>query len=599
MLRLNIFNTENDSVAIYNSRENKTPRGAVESGSRIEFTVKIARRYAKNPRLKINADEGGTHAVNMIWIGFEKGYDVYRTSAVLETGLYWYWFETDLCRIFRRGGEKWQITVFEKGFKTPESIKGGIIYHIFIDRFYRGRETPVKENAVLRNDWGAAPEYRPDENGIVRNCDFFGGNFSGIQKKLEYIKSLGVSAVYLSPVFEAESNHKYDTGDYLKTDEMFGDEKEFKELLKTAKERGIQIICDGVFNHTGADSVYFNKYGHYESVGAYNSKKSPYYGWYSFNVWPDDYRCWWGIKILPAVNGENREFINFITNKVIDKWMSAGVDSWRLDVADELSDKMLGALRTKIKSKNPEGLIIGEVWEDASNKTSYGKRRKYLQGGQLDSVMNYPLKDAIISFVKYGDAQTLAETLEYQQENYPKQVIDCLMNILGTHDTMRILTALGTNRQFENKDEMADFSLSDEEYKTAEEKLKAACVLQMFLPGVPCIYYGDEAGMQGCADPFNRRCYPWGGENKRILDFYRKTASLRRTCGVLAKGGYECLKAEDGVFIFRRFDETREVTVGINVSGAKCRLKRAVYNLLDEESVSEIKKCVVYLKTAE
>ena len=580
----------------FDSFTDRVPPHAAPSGSEFVFTTRVLRRYAANVRLVINKDGETAQHIHMNWSFFEGGYDFVTATLRLDTGLYWYHFENDNEEFFRENGGSWQITVYDKDFTTPDWIKGGIIYHIFVDRFFKGKEIKPKDYAFMHTDKLDEPFYKPDENGIVKNTDFFGGNLDGIIKKLPYIKSLGVTAIYLSPVFEAESNHKYDTGNYENIDPMFGNEKDFKTLCSKASKLGIRIICDGVFNHTGADSIYFNKYGRYDSVGAYNSPDSPYYSWYNFQKYPDEYSCWWSIKILPATNKENEEFVNYITGEtgIVRKWIKNGASSWRLDVADELNDKMLDGIRAAAKAENPDSLIIGEVWEDASNKIAYGNRRRYLLGKQLDSVMNYPLKNAIIDFVKTGNAKNLNDTVLSQKENYPPQVVNCLMNILGTHDTERILTALGRDRDFSSKDDMSGFKLTENQLETAKKRLFAAAVLQMTLPGVPCIYYGDEAGMQGGADPFNRAYFPWGNEDKDLLAFYKKITSLRRSMQVFEKGEYIPALATNGILIFKRTDETGNVTVAVNVSDKPFELKSKLHDEIENKEITEIKDFAIF-----
>lgn len=578
----------------YNSFEDKIPPHAMKSDIECTFRAKITRRYNENLCLVINKDGEEAAFVPMKWTGFLKGYDIVTAKLHLETGLYWYHFKTDKHEFLKNGCGNWQITVYDKNFTTPDWIKGGIMYHIFVDRFNRGKDTPKKEYAYIHENKSETPFYAPDEYGSVSNTDFYGGNLDGITNKLEYIKSLGVNAIYLSPVFDARSNHKYDTGNYEKIDEMFGTQKDFEILCEKAKERDIKIICDGVFNHTGDDSVYFNKYRNYEGDGAYNSKNSPYFNWYNFKTYPDDYECWWGIKILPQTNKQNEDFLNYITgeNGILRKWMKLGASSWRLDVADELPDVFLDKIREAAKTENPDALIIGEVWEDASNKISYGARRRYLLGAQLDSVMNYPLKGAIINFVLKGDGRALNDEILTQIENYPPQVINCLMNILSTHDTWRVLSALGCEKSFSSKHEMAAFSLNEAQLKTAEKRLFCAALLQMTLPGVPCIFYGDEAGMQGFADPFCRGYFQWGNENRNILEFYKKITALRRENSVFKTGGYETVFAENGVFVFKRFDETQNIMVGVNVSGKSIKLKKAVFDELSKNHTDIFNSCI-------
>ncbi len=462
------------------------------------------------------------------------------------------------------------LTVSAKEYQTPEWFKGGVMYQIFPDRFCKEGTTPDIKGRIRRKDWGGLPEYRPNEQGKVLNNDFFGGNFKGIQSKLPYLKTLGVTTIYLNPIFQAASNHRYDTSDYMNIDPMLGTEEDFSALVDAAKAENIRIILDGVFNHTGDDSVYFNKYGNYPSVGAYQSKDSPYYSWYSFQKYPDYYNSWWGIDTLPEVNERSEEYQTFIFDKegVLKKWLSFGIGGYRLDVADELPDFFLKKLRQSVKEEDSDAIIIGEVWEDASNKIAYSKRREYLQGYELDSVMNYPLKEGIIRYMQTGNAVELLNTIRVVINHYPKQTLDCLMNILGTHDTSRILTVLG-GIWCDNKDEMAQKSayLSAENKEKAIEKLKMAAVLQYTLPGVPSVYYGDENGMEGHIDPFCRQCFSWDNLNESLISFYQKLGKLRQTYRWLfADGNFQELIVSKGLLFYKRQKEEKEIFVCVNNS---------------------------------
>lgn len=464
----------------------------------------------------------------------------------------------------------WQITVFEADYETPDWMKGGIMYQIFPDRFFKSGECELKSDKILRKDWGGIPYYKPNSYGKILNNDFFGGNLNGIREKLDYLKSLNVSVIYLNPIFEAYSNHRYDTGDYMKIDPLLGTEEDFDALVFAAKERGIHIILDGVFNHTGDDSRYFNKYGKYQrELGAHQSPYSKYADWYHFIHYPDSYDCWWGIDTLPAVNERSASYQEFIFGEdgVLRHWLRHGIDGYRLDVADELPDFFLQKLRTAVKTENPDAIVLGEVWEDASNKIAYSERRQYLLGHELDSVMNYPLKNGIINFVMSGNTAMLRETLAMLIDNYPKQTLDCLMNVLGTHDTPRILTVLG-GKYYENKDDMANAELCPDEKTEAIHKLKMAAFLQFTLPGVPCIYYGDENGMEGFQDPFCRRCYPWDDLNEELLTFYRELGKIRTEIlpGVLSEGIYREVFADRSCLIFERRTEENVVYVYVNHS---------------------------------
>ena len=459
------------------------------------------------------------------------------------------------------GEELFQLTVFDENLYTPDFIRGGIMYQIFPDRFAKSGEhhENVPADRVLREDWYGVPYYRPDDKGIVRNNDFFGGDLKGIIQKLPYIKSLGVTVIYLNPIFESQENHRYSTANYEKIDPLLGTEEDFVELCKAAGEMGIDIILDGVFSHTGADSVYFNKFGRYgEHSGAYRDRNSPYYPWYSFTAYPERYESWWGISTLPNVDENNPAYTNYICGDdgILQKWIKLGARGWRLDVADELPDEFLDNLNKSVKKMGIDKVIYGEVWEDASNKESYGVRRRYLIGGQLDSVMNYPFKEAILNYVKYADAKLFTDSILTIMEHYPKPAVDMLMNFISTHDTERALTRLGGEEVgWHDKDWQFEHHLSPSEYVYGISLLKCAMVLQFFLPGVPCIYYGDEAGMEGYRDPFNRCCYPWGHENIELIDFTRGLAKVRRETRAFEQGDLRFIQADDNVCVFARCDK--------------------------------------------
>ena len=504
--------------------------------------------------------------------------------AIQEIGLYFYSFYVEgkgniACNYLEMGqytqGEHvnaFLLTVYSEDYQTPEWFKGGVMYQIFPDRFCKTGSMPDIKGRVQRSDWGGIPSYRPNEKGKVLNNDFFGGNLKGIESKLSYLKSLGVTVLYLNPIFEAASNHRYDTSNYLKIDPFLGDEEDFDNLLKAAKNQGIRVILDGVFNHTGDDSVYFNKYGNYPSLGAYQSKDSPYYSWYSFEEFPDKYSSWWGIDILPEVNENSPDYQNFIFEKggVLKKWLQFGIGGYRLDVADELPDFFLKKLRKSVKEEDPDAIIIGEVWEDASNKIAYSQRREYLQGHELDSVMNYPLKDGIIRYMQTGNGAELINTVRALINHYPKQTLDCLMNILGTHDTARILTVLG-GIYCNNKEEMAAKSayLTQNDKENAIKKLKMAAVLQFTLPGVPCIYYGDENAMEGHIDPFCRQCFDWDHLNEDLIGFYSKLGEIREDYRDIFKDGdFKEIKITESLIFYKRRKNNQDVYIYVNNSSS-------------------------------
>lgn len=512
-----------------------------------------------------------------------------------EPGLYFYWFRLggrraalgeDRNAEFSDSASAYQILVYRECFATPAWFKGGIMYQIFPDRFFKSGETLAEKGKWLHRDWHETPEFRPNEKGKILNNDFFGGNFRGILKKLDYLQSLHVTVIYLNPIFRAFSNHRYDTGDYMQLDPMLGSEEDFSALVSECGKRGIRLILDGVFNHTGDDSRYFNKYGTYDEIGAYQSKDSKYYSWYNFRHFPDKYDSWWGIDVLPAVNENCPSYIDFITgeNGVLRRWMKYPLGGFRLDVADELPDEFVAKIRSAVKSANGDAVVIGEVWEDASNKIAYSTRRKYFQGEELDSVMNYPLKDAIINFVVSGNTSLLRRTVGMLLDHYPKCVLDSLMNILGTHDTVRVLTALGGVCAY-NKEEMAVLKLSAEQRAVATERLKIAAILLYTFFGVPCIYYGDEIGMEGYSDPFCRKPFAWDLIDEDILSHYRWLGELRSRYTAFRDGDYRELYHDDNCIVFeRRKGKEAAITVA-NLGNNKytLRFNGVLYNQLSGE----------------
>ena len=439
---------------------------------------------------------------------------------------------------------------------SPPNFYGGIIYHIFVDRFSRD----TKRNASHRNyiSWEMdIPEYQSYPGEPIENSYLYGGTLYGIIDKLEYLKSLGVNLIYLSPIFESPSNHKYDTSDYMNVDKSFGGNEALEELIVKARENGLGIILDGVFNHTGSDSIYFNKNARYNSIGAYESKDSPYYNWYHFYEYPTEYECWWGIKILPRLNTDDPECQNYFIkdNGVISKYAKMGIAGFRLDVADELSDNFIKKIKQSLNKENKNSILYGEVWEDASSKISYGKRKKYYLGDELDGVMNYPLREGIIEYIRYKKADKLKYALTEVMQNAPKRILDAEMNILGSHDTERIITALGgILPNGLSNDQISTTRMSYSELEIAIRRLKSAYTVISTLPGLPCIYYGDEVLSEGYSDPFNRRTFPWGKENNDLLAHYKKIGKIRRENSVYIDGEFRLLYLTIDILLFVRYN---------------------------------------------
>ena len=502
--------------------------------------------------------------------GEEGVYTVYGGTLTLkETGLYFYYFyirkENGGFRLFKAGdgtnmedGAMWQVSCVPTDFTTPDWAKGATIYQIFPDRFHKAGDcdlTGKLQPYTIHKNWNEEVFWQPTSEGKVLNNDFFGGNFRGITEKLDYIASLGVTMIYLNPISKSFSSHRYDTGDYKTPDPMLGTEKDFSDLCEVAHSRGIRVILDGVFSHTGSNSRYFNREGAFEDLGAYQSENSPYYSWYTFREFPEDYDSWWGFKTLPTVRKMDKGFIEYIItgeDSVIAHWLKLGADGFRLDVADELPDAFLDILKKHLRRLCPDALLMGEVWEDASNKIAYDVRRRYFADGELDSIMNYPYKIAILNFLREQEgAECFADRVMTIAENYPAQVLSCNMNLLGTHDTPRILTALVDDFDG-SREELATRRLSSEQRQLAKKRLKLATFLQYALPGSPSIYYGDEAGMEGGKDPFNRRTYPWGAEDGDLLAHYRALGQLRKEKEALRLGSIRFTHAEGGRLAFVR-----------------------------------------------
>ena len=463
--------------------------------------------------------------------------------------------------------DPWQMTVYRES-RSPKWFGAGVTYQIFPDRFCR-LKMPDPEGLIgnrwVHENWDDVPEWRPDPDGEIRNRDFFGGSLAGVTSKLDDLAALGVTTLYFCPIFESASNHRYNTADYRTIDPMLGTEEDFKTLCAEAKARGMRVILDGVFNHTGSQSLYFNADGFYPTVGAAQNPTSPYYDWFSFHPWPDDYDAWWGIKTLPAVREDCPSYVDYIIeneDSIIRHWLKAGASGWRLDVADELPDWFIEKIRAVMDEAAPDSLLMGEVWEDASTKVAYSQRRKYLLGSELHGVMNYPFRTALLAYLKGGNADDFRGAMETLRENYPHDAFYSAMNFLGTHDTPRILTMLGADQVPQGKDERAAFRLSPEQRKKGLALVRLAALILFTFPGSPTVYYGDEAGMEGCEDPFNRGAYPWGHEDKDLKARFSLLGQLRKQRQSLQSGSIQWLRASGSLLAFaRELPQERTVTV--------------------------------------
>lgn len=468
----------------------------------------------------------------------------------------------------------WQITVYDPAYDTPHWLREGIMYQIFPDRFYRAiQEKPIREEIYFHRNWNETPILMPE--GGDDNCarDFFGGDLKGIQEKLPELKELGVTVLYLNPIFMARSNHRYDTTDYQRIDPMLGENEDFTALCQAAKAQGIRIMLDGVFSHNGEDSIYFNRFGRHATVGACQSTQSPYYPWYRFTRYPDEYECWWGFHTLPAVDKENESYRSFMFREdgIVRHWLKEGASGWRLDVADELTMRFLRSLRQAVKEQDPDATVLGEVWEDASHKVSYGEMRCYCQGDTLDSVMNYPLREAGIDFLTGRiTAAGLEKVILSQQENYPLPFYYSLMNLAGSHDRPRAINTL-CGRTWEElpQQQRGAMRLTDAEYDLGKKRYIELMKLLCALPGIPCVYYGDEVGLQGSADPFCRGTYPWGGGDQELKTAIQALLLQRKGSHALRTGTLQTRAPDKNTLLI-----TREITGGRDVFGKAAENER-------------------------
>ena len=568
-------------MTIFNSRDEnyKSPFGAVCCGAAVSFTVTPGPEFCACALLTFGefADAHGESALLPCPGGFSGVF-----TAPEKPELVWYSFRftrpDGSCVYLGRNGlgeqasrQPWQLTVYESR-PTPEWFGRGVTYQIFPARFCRDA-TPAPKGLLgqrtVHDNWDDPPRLGPDPLTGRWNSDFFGGSLRGICRKLDYLQSLSVTTLYLNPIFYAASSHRYDTADYRMIDPMLGTEEDLRTLCAEAEKRGIRVMLDGVFNHTGDDSRYFNRHGFFDTPGAYQSKESPWYDWFCFQHWPDKYDAWWGIDTLPAVNESAPSYRDFIIrgeDSVIRRWLRCGVSGWRLDVADELPDDFIQEIRAAMEQEKPGSYLLGEVWEDGSNKIAYSRRRRYLLGRETHGLMNYPFRTAALAWLRGGDASDFRRDMEEIRENYPPAAFHSGLNILGTHDTPRLLTMLGAARTPESKDDRATYRLSPEELDMGLARLRLGALLLYSFPGSPTVFYGDEAGVQGFEDPLNRGTYPWGREDPALLAYFRQLGALRKQRVSLQCGDIGYLYAVGGGLVLRRQSED-EVTVAAMNAG--------------------------------
>lgn len=516
----------------------KKPFGASICDQVIQFQIRVTEPQVTNVYLVIHKDFGET--MHLLLTAGQDSFYSGEYCLNQGKGLYFYHFEIQVkdqaMPLFYgayQGGEgriesnrknlwEFQITCYQTQEISATWYREAVFYQIFPDRFFNGNPNQIinqpKANTFLYATPEDQPMYIKNPAGEILRWDFFGGNLKGIQAKIPYLKELGITAIYLNPIFEANSNHRYDTSDYFMIDPILGTLEDFEALIEALQVNGIRVMLDGVFSHVGQNSRYFNRDGSYGlGVGAYHNPKSPYFSWFQFIKYPDQYQSWWGIEDLPTIDKWNTDFQQMIygsDHSVIDYWTKRGVDAWRLDVADELPDLFIQGIRERLNQYS-EKVLIGEVWEDASNKISYQQRRQYLLGEHLQGVMNYPLRSAILALLNQTNTtEQIARMLTTLIENYPNAVLYNNLNSLGTHDTERILTML------------------DQDLK----KLNLAFAILFYFIGVPCVYYGDEAGLTGHKDPENRQFFPWKQSNLVTLAICKKWIAVRKENPILIEG---------------------------------------------------------------
>lgn len=473
------------------------------------------------------------------------------------------------------GLEAFQLTLYAPDFTAPDWFSGGVLYQIFPDRFALGNPETVAAGLAyhramgremeLHADWEEPVKWRGENGADYYPNDFYGGTLDAIRQKLPYLHDLGVTALYLNPIFESDSNHRYNTADYRRVDPILGSEADLRRLCREAAALDIRILLDGVFSHTGADSRYFNQKGCYPAPGAWQSQSSPYFSWYDFQDWPTVYKSWWGFASLPEVRETDPSWLEEIVtgeNSVVKSWLRAGVSGYRLDVADELPDETLAALRRAVREEKPDALLLGEVWEDPTTKCSYAHRRRYALGESLDSVMNYPLRRGVLDFLLgKSDSRVLLRLLLRQRLHYPPPLYRSLMHLLSSHDVDRALTVLSTRMEGQNMswEQRASFFVSPEQTQRGRAAMQLATALLWALPGMPCIYYGEEAGMQGFGDPFVRQSMDWHAAF--LQEHYARLGQLRRTFSALRRGDAAFAAPEENSLFVLRYDPADNAAV--------------------------------------
>jgi glycosidase len=413
---------------------------------------------------------------------------------------------------------------------VPAWVQDAIFYQIFPDRFYNG--DPANDPPSLQ-PWGAAPTYQ----------GFQGGDLRGIIHKFDYLLDLGITALYLNPIFTATSNHRYNTHDYYTIDPTLGTMEDFHALLDVAHKNQVRVVLDGVFNHCGRGFFAFNDI-------LENGPESRYADWFHIHNYPIEaysdgkstsYATWWGFKELPQFNSGNPKVRQYLMD-VTRYWIEQGIDGWRLDVPDEIDDDSFWAeFREVVKTANPETYTVGEIWDE---------NPRWVGDSHFDGLMTYPLRRAILSLL--DGEMPVSEFAAHQEQHssiYPLENLHAMYLLLGSHDTRRLITKLGGD----------------------VNKVKSAFLLQFASPGAPAIYYGDEIGLEGEKDPDNRRAFPWDESNWNtdLRGYVQNLISVRKRHPALRRGDLQrvYLNEELTVYAFSRKFNSGTILIAINPSG--------------------------------
>lgn len=571
----------------------REPQGAVPCGASVTLSCDFIPDANEQPHLYW-CDTGGTRVLPMSLNGTRASVTFTVPYHPQRAGYCFCWFREDGKARFY-GGESGEgrfsdvpilygVTLYDNSFETPEWFRHGVAYQIFPDRFFCSDHDRFRlrvqnyrrtgRSITVHEDWNEDPLYLPHDGAdTYQPDDYFGGDLEGIRFKLPYLVSLGVTCLYLNPIFSAHSNHRYNTADYMTVDPLLGTNLDFYRLCSEARSYGIRVILDGVFSHTGDDSIYFDHYRRYGN-GAYSDAESPYREWYRFRNYPDDYECWWNFRSLPDVEELTPSYQEFIQgeNGVLRTWLRRGASGWRLDVADELPDEFIRGTRRAVKYQDRDALLLGEVWEDCSTKQGPEGRRGYCNGDELDSAMDYPFLRAVRGFFleKY-DAYEMSEILHRIRENYPKPFYESCLNLLGSHDIGRVISAYAGAPDSETTSREVQLAFDPDEDAIQKAKIRyvSSVALAVALPGVPCIYYGDEAGQTGLRDPMNRKTYPWEHQDKKLISDVAYLCNLRKKHSALRDGNLRMGAVGKDLFAVIRYNHEEVVLLCVNRSDTK------------------------------